>query len=176
MDSTNLQYKVIQFFSTSENKCHDSESFQKSLLDITNRTDLSEKEKLDVIFSKLNEDERKIFEAMLNDGKTIEEIIKVLANNKATFCPAAGPINVSEILNNSTLTIEEKFQLLKGNMKSSELDQIENLINAGMSIEEALKTVADVDQDDQTSDFAKRIKQIIKKKSLNQEQILSIIK
>ena len=145
-------------------------------MNINNRTDLSEKEKLDVIFSKLNEDERKIFEAMLNDGKTIEEIIKVLANNKATFCPAASPINVSEILNNSTLTIEQKFQLLKGNMKSSELKQIENLIQAGMSIEEALKTVADVDQDDQISDFARRIKQIIRKKPLTPEEILSIIK
>ena len=105
--------------------------FEQILLSILKRNDLSEKEKMDVIVSKLNNDERKIFGQMLSEGKTIEEIIKVLADNKRISCQQNGHVSVSDILNNSDLSIEQKFELLKGNMKSAELDQIQKLLSEG---------------------------------------------
>ena len=63
----------------------------------------------------------------------------------------------------TNLSIEDKFCLLKGNMKQSELNKIQNLVERGFSVEEALKTVASEDENE--TDFKKRIKRNIRTRS-----------
>ena len=87
--------------------------------------------------------------------------------------------NVTDILNNSNLTIEQKFELLKGNMKPEELREIQQLITRGLSVEEALRAVADIDEAGNTgeeSDFAQRIRKLTKGKLLSQSELLERIK
>ena len=75
-----------------------------------------------VIISKLNEKERKQFEDLLKEGKTIEEIAQIMNKGEDNVSSEANvKQNITNILNNSSLTIEEKFELLKDNMNPSEL-------------------------------------------------------
>ena len=171
---------VIKYFMSPGNVgSSESLDFENTILNILRREDLSEKEKLDVIISKLNETEKKILEAMLNEGKSLEEIIKRLFEKQNSNSEQTSNKNVTDILNNSTLSIEEKFELLKGNMKPSELTEIQKLTDKGLTVEQALKKVADIDESSDSveeSDFAKRIKKLISGKSLSQNEILEIIR
>ena len=109
----------------------------------------------------------------------MEEIIKRLFEKQNSNSEQTSNKNVTDILNNSTLSIEEKFELLKGNMKPSELTEIQKLIDKGLTVEQALKKVADIDESSDSveeSDFAKRIKKLISGKSLSQNEILEIIR
>ena len=87
--------------------------------------------------------------------------------------------NVTDILNNSSLTIEEKFDLLKGNMNPRELTEIQKLIDKGLSVEEALRAVANIHDSSENleeSQFAKLIRKHMKDKVLNNNEILDIIR
>ena len=182
---------IIKYFmSPGSRSDEDSTDLQNTIQNILNRQDLSEQEKIDVIISKLNEDEKKIFEKMLSEGKPIEEIIKVLLEqrreNSSTLSRSASDKNlqnVADILSDSTLSIEQKFELLKGNMKSSELKEIQKLLDEGLSVEEALRTVADLEESLpgdggilQESDFAKLIKKLIKGKCIDPNEMLELMK
>ena len=107
------------------------------------------------------------------------QIIDILSKNKKSNQDKTCHQNVTDILNNSNLTIEQKFELLKGNMKPEELKEIQNLISSGMSVEEALRAVADIDESGNTgeeSDFARRIRKLTKGKLLSQSELLERIK
>ena len=60
----------------------------------------------------------------------------------------------------TNLSIEEKLCLLNGNVKQSELNKIQILVERGLSVEQALKTVASEDENE--TDFKKRIKSLIR--------------
>ena len=75
--------------------------------------------------------------------------------------------------------MEQKFELLKGNMKPAELKEIQKLIDKGLSVEEALRTVADIYEERTTgeeSDFAKKIRKLTRGKLLSQSELLERIK
>ena len=172
--------EVIKYFMSpgtqSQSQSQDFENFLRTILQ---RKDLSEKEKLDVIISKLNDTERKQLDEMLSQGMNLDQIIDILAKNKKSNQDKACHQNVTDILSNSNLTIEQKFELLKGNMKPEELREIQSLINSGMSVEEALRAVADIDEAGNTgeeSDFATRIRKLTKGKLLSQADLLERIK
>ena len=156
-----------------------SQDFETYLRNILQREDLSEQEKIDVIFSKLNTTERKQLNEMLSQGMNLEQIIDILSKNKKSNQDKTCHQNVTDILNNSNLTIEQKFELLKGNMKPEELREIQQLITRGLSVEEALRAVADIDEAGNTgeeSDFAQRIRKLTKGKLLSQSELLERIK
>ena len=171
--------EVIKYFMSPGTSQSESQDFENFLRNILQRKDLSEKEKIDVIISKLNDTERKQLDEMLSQGMNLEQIIDILSKNKKSHQDKACHQNVTDILNNSNLTIEQKFELLKGNMKPEELKEIQNLISGGMSVEEALRAVADIDEAGNTgeeSDFAKRIRKLTKGKLLSQSELLERIK
>ena len=171
--------EVIKYFMSPGTSQSESQDFENFLRNILQRKDLSEKEKIDVIISKLNDTERKQLDEMLSQGMNLEQIIDILSKNKKSHQDKACHQNVTDILNNSNLTIEQKFELLKGNMKPEELKEIQNLISGGMSVEEALRAVADIDEAGNTgeeSDFARRIRKLTKGKLLSQSELLERIK
>ena len=88
-----------------------SQDFEGSLRNILQREDLSEQEKIDVIFSKLNATERKQLNEMLSQGMNLEQIIDILSKNKKSNQDKTCHQNVTDILNNSSLTIEQKYCL-----------------------------------------------------------------
>ena len=136
-------------------------------------------EKLNVIISNLNDKDRKYFEELLKEGKTIEEIVKLLNKDDILSTESDNKENITDILNNSSLTIEEKFELLKGNMNPTELTEIQRLIDKGMSVEEALRAVANIHDSSENleeSEFAKLIRKHMKDKVLNNNEILDIIR
>ena len=59
-------------------------------------------------------------------------------------------------------------------MKQSELNKIQNLVERGFSVEEALKTVASEDENE--TDFKKKIKSLIKGRNLTPNEMLELIK
>ena len=59
-------------------------------------------------------------------------------------------------------------------MKQSELNKIQNLVVRGFSVEEALKTVASEDENE--TDFKKKIKSLIKGRNLTPNEMLELIK
>ena len=59
-------------------------------------------------------------------------------------------------------------------MKQCELNKIQNLVERGFSVEEALKTVASEDENE--TDFKKRIKSLIKGRNLTPNEMLELIK
>ena len=135
---------------------------------------------MNVIISRLNEKEKKQFEELLKEGKTIEEIAQIM--NKGEDSVSSEPNvkqNITNILNNSSLTIEEKFELLKDNMNPTELSEIQKLIDKGMSVEEALRAVANINdcsENLEESEFAKLIRKHMKDKVLNNDEILEILR
>ena len=172
--------EVIKYFmSPGTQSQSQSQDFENFLRNILQRKDLSEKEKLDVIISRLNDTERKQLDEMLSQGMNLDQIIDILSKNKKSNQDKACHQNVTDILNNSNLTIEQKFELLKGNMKPEELKEIQLLITRGLSVEEALRAVADIDEAGDTgeeSDFARRIRKLTKGKLLSQAELLERIK
>ena len=134
---------------------------------------------MNVIISNLNDKDRKYFEELLNEGKTIEEIVKLLNKDDILSTESDNKENITDILNNSSLTIEEKFELLRGNMNPTELTEIQRLIDKGMSVEEALRAVANIHDSSENleeSEFAKLITKHMKDKVLNNNEILDIIR
>ena len=59
-------------------------------------------------------------------------------------------------------------------MKQSELNKIQILVERGFSVEEALKTVASEDENE--TDFKKKIKSLIKGRNLTPNEMLELIK
>ena len=116
-------------------------------------------------------EERELLEDCLKSGKSLEATINFLTDSRKE--PSAA-VNISEILNDTNLSIEDKFCLLKGNMKQSELNKIQNLVERGFSVEEALKTVASEDENE--TDFKKKIKCLIKGRNLTPNEMLELIK
>ena len=171
--------EVIKYFMSPGTRAGtESQDFETTMRNILQRKDLSEKEKLDVIISKLNDTERKQLEEMLSQGMNLEQIIDILSKNIKSNQDKTCHQNVKGILNNSNLTMEQKFELLKGNMKPAELKEIQKLIDKGLSVEEALRTVADIYEERTTgeeSDFAKKIRKLTRGKLLSQSELLERI-
>ena len=148
------------------------QEFQDTMQNLLESQDLTGEEKLNVLFSNLkNEKEKGLAEDWLKSGKSLEEIVKLLSDTRTE---KESGRSVSEVLNDTTLSLEEKFCLLKGNMNKTELDKIQNLVEGGLSIDEALKAVAA--EEDNESEFSKKIKSLAKGKDLDPSEMLELIK
>ena len=128
-------------------------------------------DKLEALLSNMNQKEKEILEDCLKSGKGLEETIELLGSSRRD---SSGDLNISAVLNDTSLSIEEKFCLLKGNMAESEVNDIKDLVRKGYTVEEALKAVAA--EEDEASDFKKKIKSLMKGKNLGPKEVLELIK
>ena len=147
------------------------EDFQDTMISMLERQDLTGEQKLNVLFSNLKNEEKELAEDWLKSGKSLENIVQLLSDTRTE--KEAGR-SVSEVLNDTSLSLEEKFCLLKGNMNKKELDKIQNLVQGGLSIDEALKAVAA--EEDNESEFSKKIKSLARGKDLDPPEMLELIK
>ena len=87
---------------------------------------------------------------------------------------------INEILLNTELSIEKKFDLLKTNMSGEELDEIEECFEKGMTVEAALRLVANsggvcLEYDFNSTLFAVRVGKLIKRKHCSDREVLNLI-
>ena len=167
-----LSSVIKHFMTPSTTREQTEQEFQETMQSMLESRDLTEEEKLNVLFSNLKNQEKELAENWLNSGKSLEEIVQMLSDTRRT--ERGSNRSVSEVLNDTTLSLEEKFCLLKGNMNKKELDKIQNLVEGGLSIDEALKAVAA--EEDNECEFSKKIKSLAKGKDLDPVEMLELIK
>ena len=168
---SSLSAVIKHFLTPNTTEEQTEQGFQDKMHRMLERQDLTQEEKLNVLFSNLKNDEKQLAEDWLKSGKSLEDIVQLLSDTRAE---KESKRSVSEVLNDESLSLEEKFCLLKGNMNKKELDKIQNLIESGLSIDEALKAVAA--EEDNESEFQKKIKSLAKGKDLNPTEMLELIK
>ncbi len=173
----NPQDLVEYFLEKGKTKEQEKGAIGRKLGMMQNMSGMSEEEIMNVLDNNLSEQEQEQVREMLKAGKSIEQVLKELAECAEANTMETISDRIKKLSGNRKLSTEEMYALIKENICDEQKEEMERMIASGMQLEDVVKyfmengTAKHIDH----AELTKRLDNLIDMDTMSDEEIKDIL-
>ena len=170
---------------------------QDKLTCVLNRSDLNSEEKLDILQSNLSEQDRKLVEAMIKSGMSVDDVVRQMVDNKMIQggIPSEGTLKhdkidslnlldietefaqrIRELVGDKSIDDNELFLIIDENLNEAEKARLNDMMSNGYSKTDIIKYFLKYAEGRIVSEFEKEIKSLIACHNFTEVEILDLLR